>query len=1306
MNKGIDMKNFSKEEVLNSTLEYFDNDTLASDVWMKKYCLRDLANNHYELNPDYMHHRLANEFYKINKSYPNSMSYSEIYELFKGFKKLVPQGSPMSAIGNKFQIQSISNCFVIDGPEDSYGGIMYTDQQQAQIMKRRGGVGFDISKLRPKGLICRNAARTTTGIASWLERFSNTTREVGQDGRRGALMLTIDIRHPQIKDFITIKSDLEKVTGANISIRINDEFMNSVNEDKEFKLQWPIDSDDPEVVEMVKAKDIWSLLVDNNWLSAEPGILYWDTVKRMTPSEVYPRYRAVSTNPCVTGDTLIAIADGTDKNYTMKELAESGKDVPVYCCDDKGKIAISMMRRPRLTKENAEIYKVTLDDGSTFRVTGNHKFRLSDGTGTYKRTDRMEIGESLWVGSKYKNTLISEYGTKTSNKNHYVILKSSKGRNSEHRLIYEYYNGKIPNGNVIHHIDHNSQNNRIENLQSMTSEAHRKYHGDLIKGDNNPMVRAHKEWSEEKWEKYRVNLSNACKGVKNGNSCGLTNEELLQSVAGWIKEIGYIPTNNEYIKQGYPNLGNSDSFRSREFGNLGNLIERTAKIVKVNIRRESPNSSIPEKMLQYYRSKTELPLSIGSNGNIYVGKICENCNKEYKTTVDKRESGFCGTSCSNIYVNKTTDTNKRRTETINNTYRAKGEKNKLKHLEVYTLLKFRLKREPKFKEWDMYCKKNNIARRLGTKYGFKDWYELKAAGNDFNHRVVSIEKVGYEDVYTGTVDKYHNYCTLFAQDNEFLLINNQNCGEIVLGPYDSCRLMFLNVHSFVKNPFLDNSEFDYDHFEEIAYKGQRLMDDMIDIEVSHIQQIIEKVKSDPEKDEIKNIEINLWNNVIQIAKDGRRTGLGVTAIGDTLAELGITFGSEEAIETVESIYRTLCLSSYKASIDLAQERGHFKDWSFDIDMKSPYLRKIYDNLPKMYQRKWKKFGRRNVANLTTAPVGSGSIECQTTNGGEPAYNLEYWRNRKINPEDIEKGTKVDFVDQNGDSWQRYKVYHHGVKRWMKITGKTDLKESPYWDSTANKIDWINRVKMQAAAQRWVCHSISSTVNLPNDVTKETISDIYMEAWKSGCKGITVYRDGCRTGVLVNDENIKNKDKFTNHHAPKRPEIIDCDIYHTIIKDEKWTLFIGLMEGKPYEILGGRAENIHLPKKYNKAKIQKRHFKTVHSKYDLVIGENDDQMIIKDIVNVFDNPNHALQTRLISLNMRHGVPIQYLAQQLQKDKEADMFSFSKVISRCLKRYIEDGTKASNKECPECGAEDSLIYEAGCVSCSACGSSKCG
>jgi len=836
------MDNYDKEDVRNATLKYFGGDELATNVWMTKYALRDLDDVYHELDPDDMHRRLATKFAEAESKYENPLSYEEIYSLFADFKYVVPQGSPMSGIGNPYQIQSISNCFVIESPFDSYAGILKTDQEQVQIMKRRGGVGFDISNIRPRGKICQNAARTTDGIELFMERFSNSCREVAQGGRRGALMLSISVHHPQVMDFIKIKRDLTRVTGANISVRVTDEFMNAVKHGDHYQLRWPVESiteggGEPEVEEQILASEVWNALIKGAHASAEPGLLFWDTAKRMTPSDIY------------------------------------------------------------------------------------------------------------------------------------------------------------------------------------------------------------------------------------------------------------------------------------------------------------------------------------------------------------EDEGFGSTS-------------------------------------------------------------------------------------------------------------------------------TNPCGEIILSPSDSCRLMLINLTSFVRNPWTENASFDKDHYISVVRKSQRLMDDMIDIEMTQIDKILQKIYSDPEPDEVKRIERNLWENIKKAASLGRRTGLGITGLGDALAMLGEQYGSENSIDVVEMFYKGLAVGSYTESIVLAKERGPFPIFNIDKERDHPFLNRVFQELPSDILEDYENYGRRNIANTTTAPAGSVSCLTQTTSGIEPAFMLHYTRRRKVNPQDGD--VRVDFVDDLGDQWQEYAVYHHKFKEWMDSTGpeceweKDDIKvavsHSPYSESTANEINWVNKVKMQAAAQKWVCHAISNTTNLPADIDIETVKDIYTMGWELGCKGITIYRDGSRSGVLVQAD--KSTDSFSERGAPKRPETLNCDISHTSVKGQKWVVLIGLMDGKPYEVIGGEAEMIELPRRYKHGTLTKRSYKTTNSKYDLRIGDDDDSLNIKDVVSVFANANHAGYTRTISLALRHGVPVQYLVEQMQKDKESDLFSFSKVIARCLKNYIQDGTKASTAVCTNCSAEDTIIYQEGCQTCTACGFGACG
>ena len=825
---------YKYQEVFDESLAYFEGDELAASVFANKYALQDKNGNYTEKTPEGMHKRLAREFARIENKYENSMSYQEIFSLFKDFKYVIPQGSPMSGIGNKSKIQSLSNCFVIEPPADSYAGILKTDQEQVQIMKRRGGVGFDVSTIRPKGMYTSNAAKTTDGIEVFLDRFSNSCREVAQGGRRGALMLTISVHHPQIMDFIKIKRDLTRVTGANISVRVTDEFMEAVKADEHYTVRWPVDSESPEVHDHIRATEVWDALIKGAHASAEPGVLFWDTATKMTPSDIYDLhgFGSVSTNPC---------------------------------------------------------------------------------------------------------------------------------------------------------------------------------------------------------------------------------------------------------------------------------------------------------------------------------------------------------------------------------------------------------------------------------------------------------------------------------------------GEIILSPYDSCRLMLVNLTSFVQNPWSSEAKFDYGKFRNIAKKAQRLMDDMIDLEIEQIDKILEKIDQDPETDEVKYYERSLWHNVRQAALNGRRTGLGITGLGDAIAMLGQVYGSEDSIDTTEKIYKWLALASYEESINLAEERGSFPVWNKHLEDDHPFLSRIINELTPEMQEKYYNCGRRNIANTTTAPAGSVSCLTQTTSGIEPAFMLFYTRRKKVQGDE-----EVMFVDDVGDKWTEFNVYHHKFKEYMEYSGfwgkdnlDTAVSDSPYFGATANEINWRAKVRLQAAAQKWICHAISNTTNLPADIDVETVKDIYMLGWELGCKGVTVYREGSRSGVLIATEEKSNttKTEIVSRHAPKRPEDLECDIVHTSVKGQKWVVLVGILNGMPYEVIGGEAQQIEIPKKHKKGKLLKRSFKTQNSKYDLSVGIDDDELTIKDVVSVFDNPNHAGYTRVISTSLRHGVPVQFLVEQMQKDREADLFSFSKVIARCLKNYIKDGTISSDKTCNVCGAEDSLIYQEGCITCSSCGHSKC-
>ena len=572
----------------------------------------------------------------------------------------------------------------------------------------------------------------------------------------------------------------------------------------------------------------------------------------------------------------------------------------------------------------------------------------------------------------------------------------------------------------------------------------------------------------------------------------------------------------------------------------------------------------------------------------------------------------------------------------------------------------------------------------------------------------TIEAVDNEDVYDLTVEDNHNF---FA--NELLV---HNCGEIILSPYDSCRLMLVNLTAFVNNPFLPDAEFDFDEYSSVVIKAQRLMDDMIDLEVEQVDKILDKIDRDPESDHVKYHERSLWGNIRAAALKGRRTGLGITGLGDALAMIGVTYGSEESVDIVEEIYKTLALSAYRSSCILAKERGAFEVYDFERELNHKFIQRLYDADPELEELS-RAHGRRNIALTTTAPAGSVSVLTQTTSGIEPAFMLHYTRRKKLTGQDAD--ARVDFVDDSGDKWQEYTVYHHGFRQWMDTIdvgeGETMSNEklvemSPYAGATANEIDWVAKVKMQAAAQKWVCHAISNTTNLPNDIDVETVKQVYMKGWELGCKGVTVYRDGSRSGVLVAAEESsgdpRESAEILVNTAPRRPEDLECDIHQANIKGEAWTILIGLLNGQPYEVIGGLSEYVEIPRRHTTGVIKKRVRKSVPSKYDLVVGSNGDEFVIKDVVKVFDNPNHSAFTRTLSLALRHGVPVQYLVEQLQKDKDADLFSFSKVIARCLKKYIADGTRASNGVLSSCCDSPNVVYQEGCATCVNCGMAKCG
>jgi len=846
----ITTRTYSYDEVFESAINYFNNDELAATTWMNKYAMKNSKGEFVELSPDDMHERMSIEFARIENKYTeyklspeqlNSLSeygrvmkplsQERITELFSGFKYVVPQGSVMAGLGNPHMLASLSNCVVMPELFDSYGGIFVADQQLAQLFKRRCGVGIDISSLRPAGAHVSNAAGTTSGAVSFMERFSNTTREVAQNGRRGALMITMDIAHPDIEDFITIKQDLKKVTGANISVRLSDEFMNAVDKDKEFTLRWPIDSTSPNFSKNVNARKLWNTIIQCAHNTAEPGLIFWDRQHKYSTSSVYPGYKNVSTNPC---------------------------------------------------------------------------------------------------------------------------------------------------------------------------------------------------------------------------------------------------------------------------------------------------------------------------------------------------------------------------------------------------------------------------------------------------------------------------------------------SEIAMQGGDSCRLIAMNLYSFVKNPFTPDASFDHEQFYRVTYESQRLMDDLVDLELEAIERILAKVETDDEPDDIKKVEVDTWKLLYETGKKGRRTGLGFTALADTMAALGNKFDSSQGLTAIDAIMKTKCRAEFDSSIDMAIQRGAFEAFDKEIENTSEFVDMLKAEFPGLYNRMM-QYGRRNISISTVAPTGTLSMLTQTSSGIEPVFLLNYKRRRKINVND--KKAKADFIDELGDKWEEFTVYHPKVKEWMSISNDKDISKSPYHGSTASELDWNNRVQMQSIVQKYTTHSISSTINLPNDVSVDKVGEIYLQAWKQGLKGVTVYRDGSRSGVLVADSDKKSEAQggIKETQAPSRPFKLEAEVIRFMNEDEKWIAVVGLLNNRPYEIFTGKAEDsFYLPPWVEKGWVLKSKNGDKKSRYDFQFTDKEGfNVTIEGLSRSFDKEywNYA---KLISGVLRHGMALPYVVDLVANLNiyDATINTWKNGVERALKKFIPDGTVAVDHKCPECSDPDGLIYEEGCLKCKSCGHTKCG
>lgn len=1113
---------YSHEEAIEASLKYFKGDRLATDAFISKYALKDVKGNLFERTPDDMHKRLAREFSRIENNYLNPLSEDEIYNLLKDFKYIIPGGSPMMGIGNDNLLTSLSNCFVIESPYDSYPGIMNTEQQMVSIMKRRGGVGLAIDSLRSKNIPTTSVSEKSSGIVLFSERYSNTTREVAQDGRRGALMISCRVDHPDIEMFIEAKTDLNKITGANVSVMITDSFMEAVKSDSDYELYFEMPSG-LRYGKFTSARSVWNKIIQSAWKSAEPGVLFWDTILRESPADCYAQYgfKTVSTNPCLVGETIVAVADGRN-GVSIKELSEKGEPFPVYSARENKSSNRKEFWKAEIKNAiafysgNKKVIEVVLSDGSSFKCTNDHLLAKSKG-GYIKAED--SVGFYL---SKFFT-----FSEKNNKKSYRTINSINNGYSRQYSMMFKYnfgdYDGKLFN---VDHIDSDSTNDDLSNLKLVSIENHKSITD--RSGKNNPINKI--------------------------------NKELLS-----------------YLQKEKNLLANSK---------------------KYNWSKER----LEEALKTFHENNTK---------PVFTDKNCD-------LTED-------------VYVSK-------------------------------------------------------------------------------------IVECGFEDVYDLKVEDNHNfYIITNTDDSKFLNSSGvlvHNCGEIPLSPFDSCRLMALNLYSYVVNQFTNDSYFDYELFDKHVRIAQRLMDDMVDLEIEKINSIIKKIENDVDPEELKQIELKTWKSVKEAAINGRRTGLGITAEGDMLAALGLRYGSDEGIEVSERVHKIMAMSSYKSSIEMAKERGCFPIFNQELEKNNPFLKRIF---PTLYcgVNDYHQHGRRNIANLTIAPTGTVSLMTQTTSGIEPVFMVRYERKRKVQVKGLNTTT-----DEKGDIWEKYYVIHPKFidwyelnwykidSNWFDIDYKPSLedcddetfnkifKASPYYKSTANDIDWVAKVKMQGRIQKWIDHSISVTVNLPNNTTVETVDKIYMTAYEVGCKGLTIYRDGCRQGILTNIESKSSE--FNYIDAPKRDKSLSCDIYTKTALGRDFTIIVGLMNKKPYEIFAfEQLSNTEFPRDIKKGTLTK-----VKSRvYKLAGIKGDKEYIVENILTLMKE-DELVNTRRYSLQLRHGINPFYIHEQI--DKYATITSFDKVIGRVLKMYT-NGEKTKDL-CPQCGAL--LVMQDGCEKCVNCTYSKCG
>ena len=1479
---------FSKEEVLNASTEYFKGDAMAADVWLRKYALKDSEGAIYELTPEDMHRRLAKEFARIEKNYNNPISEDEIFDLIKDFKYIIPQGSPMAGIGNNFQYVSISNCFVIGNEVDcdSYGGILKLDQELVQLQKRRAGVGLDLSFVRPEGSIVLNSALTSTGVVPFMERYSNSTREVAQDGRRGALMESISIVHPDSEKFIDAKLEEGKVTGANISIKLTDEFMNAAINKTSFTQKYPIDSEIPTYTKEIDAQELWKKVIFNAW-------------------------------KCVPYDTEIVAYDENDK-FCIKKIGEIVKE--------KSKFKVLSLNLQTFKVEKKEItdfqeyenskkiFLLKTKRGKEILSTNDHiVYILKDDklkeipicevksgdfliTTNKNRFDENDFNDMIELDLKYfenfsvtfddfdkkmnDQKIINDLGfyEKSSKASH--CLKNKKISVKEFIKIKEklgnLQNIKIVYGDAKCDVNFEIHNELMLFLGLWIAEG--SYHGtELLLHINKSEIQYYEKtfdyvsdkfnikWGCEIEENYAKITFSSSMLVNFCKSIGFDYENRNKKIPDWIYRIslnkvgwflnGVFSGDGTVSKRGFISLTQSNK---KLIEDVRNLLLMFGIQSSVGLSEKMGDKIIKGKNCNI---KDSYKLSISKSGNMIFYKRISFVLKDKrdrialdnlkdlcviplsKEKLNKLRLFGRKTVSKSLLINKMNEKNididfkilnddiiyeevefvKEQNCNIDKVYDITVKDNHTFILANGCVISNSA--EPGVLFWDTIIREsisdcysdlgfNTVStnpcfegnQRLLTEGGYKTFKELseltkqkkcpklinrygeavdgsvwsngvkKVVELTVNydkkiictpeHKFATITNVNDSVEYsieakkaltynlisfskTKLNEKFHVYensvnvtgvqmlefpVEVFdfnLQDNchwgvvEDMIVHN--CGEIPLCPGDSCRLLAINLYSYVENPFTENASFNHELFKKHVFIAQRIMDDLIDLELEKIDSILRKIDSDPEPEQIKNTERNLWVQIKEKAELGRRCGLGITAEGDVLAAIGLIYGTDEATNFAVEIQKTLKLEAYRSSVNLAKERGAFEIWDAQREINNPFIQRIKDEDEYLYNEMM-AYGRRNIALLTIAPTGSVSIMTQTTSGIEPVFLPSYMRRRKINPQ--EKDTRVDFTDKQGDCWQEYPVFHHKFETWLEVNGYdvTDVKkmnsaevnkiveQSPYYKATSADVDWVKKVEMQGKIQKHVDHSISVTVNLPNDATEELVAKVYETGWRVGCKGLTVYRDGCRSGVLVSSKEEKDNGVEHETHAVKRPKAVNADVLTFNNNYEKWVAVVGKLapydgvEEQPYELFTGKLDSFPIPSYVEKGQIVKRKIKGEDGKdvsvYDFKFVDKDGYAVeMGGLSRSFDEEywNYA---KLISAVLRHRMPIQYAVEVVKslKLKGESLNTWKNGVVRTLKQYVKDGTKSADT-CEVCGAK--LIYVEGCLKCNSCGQySKCG